>query len=71
MPKIGRDVERFNTSSGRAHEAPDSARTGAALVARVMRKAEKPQPTQSGASIVFTVEDGNRAKKINQDAPPR
>lgn len=71
MPKIARDLTRFNTSSGRAHDAPNVRESGTSTVARVMRKAEKPQPTQSGASVVFTIEEGNHAKRINQDAMPR
>jgi hypothetical protein len=44
---------------------------GAATVARVMRKAEKPQGTSTGRGIRFSIEEGNRAKRIDHDAAPK
>lgn len=58
-------------ASGKSIPAPDVKATGARLVASVMLKAEKPQGTSTGGAVRFTVEEGNHAKKINHDAPPR
>lgn len=68
---IQRDPGCYNTPSGRAHPAPDVKESGAATIARVMRKAETPQCTATGGAVTFTIEDGNRAKRINQDAYPK
>jgi hypothetical protein len=60
---------RSNTPSGGPHHQPDSKRTGASQVSKVMLRQEKEQGTSSG--MKFRIEDGNHAKKINMDAPPK
>jgi hypothetical protein len=60
---------RYNSPSGKAD--PKMVIDGAATVARVMLKAEKPQGTSTGHGVRFTVEEGNHAKRINQDAAPK
>ena len=67
MPKFD---PRYNTSSGKAQPAP-MVIDGAATVARVMLRAEKPQGTANGGAMKFTIEGGNHAKKIDHDAAPR
>ena len=69
MPDIKFDP-RSNTSSGRPTQAP-SKESGAAMCARVMQRAEKPQCTSNGGPIRFEMEAGNHAKKINMNAMPK
>lgn len=70
MSEVKRDP-RYNSSDGKAREAPNVKESGAATVARVMTRAERPQPTESGGPIRFTIEEGNRAKRIDHDAAPK
>ena len=75
MPEVKRDG-RYNSSDGKARQAPDVKESGARLVARVMRGAEAGQPNDDQQNrdrmgAKFTIEDGNHAKRINHDAPPK
>jgi hypothetical protein len=54
--------DRGTSPSGKPRPGPDSKETGAALVAKVMQKAEKPQGTSNGKGVKFEVEDTNHAK---------
>lgn len=60
---------RYNSPSGKAD--PKMVIDGAKTVARVMLRAEKPQPTSTAHGIRFSIEEGNHAKKINHDAAPK
>lgn len=71
MPKMGEPNRYVVGASGRSIPAPDVKASGAATVARVMLKAEKPQGTSTGHGIRFSIEEGNHAKKINHDAAPK
>lgn len=62
---------RYNNASGAARSAPDSKLTGTALVARVMAHKGGHQGTANGHGVKFTMEEGNRAKRIDHDAAPK
>jgi hypothetical protein len=73
MPDVKRDA-RYNSSDGKARQAPDSKMTGARLVAQVMTAAE----ARAGdgdrlgepPGVRFSIGE-NQAKKINHDAAPK
>jgi hypothetical protein len=63
---------RYNSPSGKGGPEPYHKAEGAALVAKVMTRAEKVQPVTSHAEgAKWRIEDGNRAFKIDHDAPPK
>lgn len=70
MPKFD---SRWNTSSGKDRPPePYNKAEGARLVAKVMRRAETEQPvTKHEQGAKWRIEDGNHAKRFNQDAAPK
>jgi hypothetical protein len=66
MPDIKSHFDRSNTSSGKPHQAPDVKASGVSTVARVMTRAERPQPTSTGHGIRFEAEDTNHAHHVKR-----
>lgn len=74
MPKISEPNRYTVGASGKAKQAPDSKVTGAALVAKVMLKAERGavdgDRLGEPPGVRFTIGE-NQAKKIDHDAAPK
>jgi hypothetical protein len=71
-PPIARQPGLANTPSGKDRRQSYEKSEGARLVAKVMTRAETEQKHETGGhGVIFTIEDGNHAKRINMDAPPK
>ena len=75
MAEVKRDA-RYNSSDGKARQAPDVKVTGAKLVAKVLGNKVRDNDDQQNrdrglGGARFKVEDGNHAYKIDHDAAPK